>query len=282
MEKIKLFLLVVCVMVVTGTCFAQEAQQAQDAQELQIIDTLVQNAQPAGEPIGETEAAQQPVVEGNLTMIQPLGRNATPVVGFDPVKYTLGPEDVIQIDVMRHSEFSGVFPVNLEGKIQLKFIGDVDVTGLTKKDLEDKIKKVIGSYVINPEVNVTIMEYKSKVIYVVGEVGNPGKFFMRSESIPVREALVAAGLPMLTAAMRRCRLITPGTDGKAKTIDVDVYSLLYQGNLNQNLLMRPGDVLYVPATIMAKIMRIINPVTAPVSSVTSTAGTAGRLAVGGI
>lgn len=184
----------------------------------------------------------------------------------DMTNYTLGAEDVIQVDVQRHPEFSGIFPVNLEGKIQYKFAGDIDVTGLNKTELEKKIKKVISTYIINPDVTVTILDYKSKVIYVLGEVAQPGKYFMRSESMPVREALVLAGLPTLSSAMRRCRLISPDKSGKAQVKYVDVYSLLYGGDLTKNIDMHAGDVLYVPATVMAKVMRVISPVAAPVVS----------------
>jgi protein involved in polysaccharide export with SLBB domain len=61
----------------------------------------------------------------------------------EDVKYTLGPDDFINIMVQRHPEFSGDFPINQEGKIQFRFIGDVDVRGLTKKEVEAKIAKLI-------------------------------------------------------------------------------------------------------------------------------------------
>jgi polysaccharide export outer membrane protein len=187
----------------------------------------------------------------------------------EEVRYTLGPEDVIKITVQNHPEVSGTYSVNLEGKIQMDMVGDVDVTGLTKKELEEKIGKLISGYVDKPDISVTILEYRSKVYYVIGEVGHPGKFFMRSESIPVREAVVEAGLPTLAAAMRKCRLITPGKNGKVITKDVDLYTVLYAGNLDKNLEMHPGDFLYVPSTVMAKILRVIAPVAEPVSSAAS-------------
>lgn len=221
-----------------------------------------------------TPVAEEAKTEKKLELAQSLPENAF----IDPTRYTLGPDDVIEINVMRHPEFAGTYPVNLEGKIQYKFVGDIEVTGLTKKQLEEKIKQIISGYVINPEVNVTILEYKSKIIYVLGEVGRPGKYYMRSEVIPVREAVVEAGLPTLAAAMRRCRLVTPDKNGRARIQSVDLYSILYGGNLKYNLEMRPGDVLYVPATIMAKIVRIVNPVTAPIASLNSGESSATSLA----
>jgi polysaccharide export outer membrane protein len=206
-----------------------------------------------------------------LTIIEDAVKNAPNNDAYmDPVKYTLGAEDVVDITVMRHPEFSGIYPINLEGKIQYKFVGDIDVTGLTKKELEKKIADIIGLYVINPEVNVTITEYKSKVIYILGEVSQPGKFYMQSESIPVREAVVRAGLPTLSAAMRKCRIVTPSKTEKGTIKYVDLYSILYGGELKKNIDMYPGDVLYVPSTVMTKVIRIINPISSTVGLASST------------
>ena len=188
---------------------------------------------------------------------------------FDPLKYTLGPDDVIEIAVLRHPEFSGVYPIDQEGKIQYKFVGDIVVTGLTKSQLEQRITDIISSFVITPEVNVTINEYRSKVIYILGEVGTPGKYYIRSEAIPVREAVFQAGLPTGSAAMRKCQIITPSKDGNVKIRKVDIYSLLYGGNLKKNIEMKPGDVLYVPSTVMAKLIRVINPVASTVGVASS-------------
>ncbi|MDP2830935.1 MAG: polysaccharide biosynthesis/export family protein, partial [Candidatus Omnitrophota bacterium] len=114
---------------------------------------------------------------------------------FDSVKYTLGPDDVIEVAVMRHPEFSGIFPINSEGKIQYKFVGDIDVRSLTKKDVQDKLVKILSSYLVGPEVSVTITEYRSKYVFVLGEVGQPGKYYIKSETISVRDAVVNSGLP---------------------------------------------------------------------------------------
>jgi len=178
---------------------------------------------------------------------------------FDPLKYTLGADDVVQITVMDRPDFSGTYPVSLEGKIQYEFVGDIYVRGMTKGQLEDKIKRVLGVYVASPEVNVTIREFKSKVFYVLGEVGAPGKYFMRADTITVSEAVVMAGLPTVDAAMRKTRIITPSINGPV-TRKLNLYNLLYFGDLKENLLLKPGDYLYVPSTVLAKVIRIVSPV----------------------
>jgi len=193
----------------------------------------------------------------------------------ESVKYTLGADDIIEITVMRHPEFSGIFPINSEGKIQLKFAGDINVMGLTKKQVEEKIAKVISGFLISPEVNVTITEYKSKFVFVLGEVAQPGKYYIKSETISVRDAVVNSGLPTYSAAMRKCSLITPDKSGKVKNMPVNIYNILYIGDLRKNIDMRPGDVLYVPSTIMAKIIRIISPVATTVGLASSPASDTG-------
>lgn len=196
----------------------------------------------------------------------------------EDVRYTLGPDDVIEITVQRHPELSGKYPVNLEGKIQTDIIGDIEVTGLTKKELERKIGNLLSSNNVEvSDISVTILDYRSKVYYVIGEVSHPGKFFMRKDSIPVREAIVEAGLPTYAAAMRKCRLITPSKERKAITKNIDLYSLLYYGNLRKNLEMHPGDFLYVPSTVMAKLFRVIAPIAEPVSSAAATQSGVGTL-----
>lgn len=200
---------------------------------------------------------------------------------FDPLKYTLGPDDAVEIIVLRHPEFSGAYPIDQEGKLQYKFVGDIDVNGLTKLQLEEKTKGILSAFVIAPEVNVTITQYRSKVIYVLGEVSTPGKYYMRSEAIPVREAVFLAGLPTQSAATRKCQIITPDKNGRARIRKVNLYSVLYGGNLKKNIEMKPGDVLYVPATVMAKVIRVINPVASTVGVASSgpSSASSGKTAV---
>lgn len=190
-------------------------------------------------------------------------------------KYTLGINDIIEVMVSRHPEVSGPYAINSEGKIQYEFVGDVQLAGKTKAEATDILKEVLSKYIINPEINVKITGYNSKVVYVIGEVNGPGKIYMRGDTISVREALVQAGLPMLSAKSGDGRLVTPSASGKIIQKKVNVYKLLYEGDLRENLVMKPGDTLYLPPTFLAKVMRVISPVVAPITATGGAAG-AGR------
>lgn len=191
----------------------------------------------------------------------------------DVSKYTLGINDVIEIEILRHPEVSGQYVINNEGSIQFEFVGDVNIAGKTKKEVADIVKELLSKYIISPEVTVKITGYNSKVVYVIGEVGAPGKIYMRGDTITVREALVQAGLPLLSGKTRQGRVITPSSDGKPLHRRVDVEKLLYQGDLRENIVMQPGDTLYIPPTFLAKALRVIQPVAAPIGTAASTGRT---------
>src|SRR3989338_7820240 len=89
--------------------------------------------------------------------------------------YTLGRDDIIQIDVRNQPEFSGVFVIGFDGKIQYNYLGDLTVAGLTKYEVQQVVEKLLQRFVRVPLVNVAVVAYNSKVVYVIGEVNAPGK-----------------------------------------------------------------------------------------------------------
>ena len=171
----------------------------------------------------------------------------------------------------RHPELSKQYVINNEGNIQYEFIGDIQISGLTKKEAKELITDRLSTYVVSPEVSIKITGYNSKIVYVIGEVASPGKIFMRGDTITVREVLLQAGLPVVSASMRKCRLITSAGGGQAKEKIVNVYALMYEGDLRENLEMKPGETLYIPSTVMAKVLRVILPVTQPITATAAAA-----------
>jgi len=190
-------------------------------------------------------------------------------------QYSLGANDVINIVVMRHPEVSGEYIINQEGKIQYEFVGDVSLAGLTKDQAISMLAKKLSAYIIKPDVTLKISGFNSKIVYVVGEVASPGRIPMHGDTITVRDALLTAGLPLIgSAATDSASLFTPSSSGKVIRKKVNVEALLYKGDLRQNYVMHPGDCLYVPATFLAKAMRVISPVTEPVSQAAGATGSA--------
>jgi len=245
-------------------CLAVLAQNSR-AQEYPV---MVPESEIAGEFFGEVDDIDQFLKDEGLVLPE---LAAFAIEGSST--YTLGKTDVIEISVMRHPEVSGQYVINNEGKIQYDFVGDVEISGNTKDEVKKLLTEILSKYIISPEVTVKIVGYNSKVVYVIGEVGRPGKIFMRGDTITVREALIQAGLPLLSAKSTKGSVITPAQDGNAEKKRVNVQKLLYEGDLRENLVMNPGDTLYIPPTGLAKTMRILSPIAAPIGTVAGTGRT---------
>ncbi len=185
------------------------------------------------------------------------------IFGFEQVSYTLGPDDIVEIQVQGHPEFSGKFVVSPEGKIQYQYIGDVDVDGLTKEEVKEKIMGLLSEYIHQPQVMVKIVEFRSKYVYVMGEVRSPGKYPMKGSGLTVRDAVIMAGLVTPSAGMRGARLIRPTEDGVVYVRKIDLCKILYEGMLDENYVLQPGDIIYVPTLAVTKISRVLDQIVSP-------------------
>ena len=162
-------------------------------------------------------------------------------------------------------EFSGDFVVGPNGAIQYNYLGDISVLGLNKNEVQEVITKLLEPFVRVPEVLVTIVGYNSKVVYVLGEVARPGKYIMRGDTIKLREAIVAAGLPTFFAAQRRTHVIKPDIK-KPKVRKVDLYKVLYEGKLQQDIDIYPGEIVVIPSTFLSGINRFLGQLLSPATS----------------
>ncbi len=185
-------------------------------------------------------------------------------------EYTLGKDDIIEINVRRHPEFSGRFTVAANGKIQYPFVGDIELTDMTKTLAMVEITKILTEYIETPEVDITIIAYNSKVVYVMGQVARPGRYVMNAEFMPVRDAVLAAGLPRENiASLRRAVILRPIEGEKSIVKKINLLNLLYQGDLSINYDLKAGDIVYLPSTVLWKVSTVLRQVLDPAYQATS-------------
>jgi polysaccharide export outer membrane protein len=180
--------------------------------------------------------------------------------------YTLGRDDVIQIDVRNQPEFSGAFVIGFDGRIQYNYLGDIPIAGMTKYEVQQVLEKMLQKYIRLPMVNVMIIAYNSKVVYVIGEVNNPGKFIMRGDAIKLREAILAAGLPTSTAALGRVHVIKPDLENPEIRV-LNVKKILYAGKLKDDIDVHTGEVIVVPSTAWSKVNDFLSGLFSPITRV---------------
>ena len=176
----------------------------------------------------------------------------------------LGPKDVLQITVSNHPEFSSKVTVAADGTITLPLTGDnLRVDGLTKDEVAWEVTRVMNKYVKTPRVAVDVVDYNSKVYYVFGEVAKPGKFPMADSVVTLRDALIESGFRQKTAALGRVHVVTPDPEDPTCRI-IDAAQIIYKGRLRHDVVLKPGDVVYVPNTVLDKTSFVLGQILSPI------------------
>jgi polysaccharide biosynthesis/export protein len=162
--------------------------------------------------------------------------------------YVIGPGDVLQVFVWRNPELSTSIPVRPDGKISTPLVEDMVAVGKSPAQLARDIEIVLAEYVRTPTVNVIVSSAASALsqVKVFGEV-------KVAQSVPYREGLrvldvilVAGGVTDF-AAPNRTKIVRAAVNGqKPKEERVRLGDLMQKGDMKQNLLLGPGDVLVVP------------------------------------
>jgi len=123
--------------------------------------------------------------------IEKLTASATP----GSVAYKVGPQDVLELSVFKVPELSKKVSVAAEGTINLPLVGEVRATGLTTREIEQNVTRLLGEkYLQNPQVTVLVAEYNSQRVTVEGAVKKPGVYPIQGELTLLQSIAVAQGL----------------------------------------------------------------------------------------
>lgn len=159
--------------------------------------------------------------------------------------YVIGPGDEVQVYVWQNPELTLTVPVRPDGKISTPLVEDMVAIGKTPSILARDIEGVLSEFVKTPRVNVIVTNPTSvfSQVRVVGQVREQQAVPYR-EGMTVMDAVLAAGGLAEFAAPNRSKLIRT-ENGKEVQIPVRV-KRLFDGDMKQNLKLRPGDVLVIP------------------------------------
>src|SRR5579863_6528993 len=184
----------------------------------------------------------------------------------DRSTYVLGPEDQIVIRALHADEISDK-PVRIssDGAIKLPLIGTVHAAGLTISQLEAALTERLEVYVQKPQVAVSVTEMRSQPVSVLGAMNNPGVIQLQGRKTLVELLSLAGGLRQdaghkveITRAVSWGELPLPGAHldptGKYYIAEVDVDSILRATHPEQNIQIRPEDVISVPRAEMVYVV----------------------------
>ncbi|HSA06221.1 MAG TPA: polysaccharide biosynthesis/export family protein [Candidatus Gastranaerophilales bacterium] len=178
-------------------------------------------------------------------------------------KYTLGPNDIISINISNAPQYSlENARVQPDGYINIGLIGEINVSGMTVKELTDLLTEKYKKYIKNPQITVNIINTKPFLVYITGAVNNPGSYELNTNANNIQyfnsekpESSIERKTPMLTNILMAAGGIQHDADIENIQItnviegtkfSVNLLELIEKGNVTQDVYLTAGDTVYIP------------------------------------
>jgi polysaccharide export outer membrane protein len=163
--------------------------------------------------------------------------------------YLIGPGDRLGIFVYDNPQLSTEVPVRPDGRISTPLVPDIMASGKTPTQLSAELETQLKQYVKDPHVTVMVHDFVgplNRQIRVIGEATDP-------QAIPYRDGMTVLDVMIATKGLTRYAagnraVIVRRVGNRQETIHVRLGDLLKDGDIAQNVEMRPGDTLIIPQT----------------------------------
>lgn len=165
--------------------------------------------------------------------------------------YVLQPLDMIRFQVFQEDSLTRELRISQEYTISLPLIGTVDLKDKTILQAQEMIQDLYKrDYLVNPQINITVVDYAKRSINVLGSVGNPGVvYFPQEEGMTLLDAISRAGGFTRLADKKHVKLTRTTADGKTESFVINADSLM-QGTSSDSWIILKGDVISVPERLM--------------------------------
>jgi polysaccharide export outer membrane protein len=175
--------------------------------------------------------------------------------------YRLGIEDVIEVKVYGHADLDTTQTIGPDGSISILPGGSVQAAGRTVDELGDEISRRVSTLVQNPILNVSVKEYKSQPLFISDPLVNVAVQEVNSRRISILGAVKTPGIVKLRAATTLMDAISQagGLSDDAdlresivlqggQVLPISLERLFKQGDLRQNIYLRPNSSIYIAST----------------------------------
>ena len=158
----------------------------------------------------------------------------------------IGAGDTVRITAFRYPELTTETRVSEEGRVHVPLVGALTLQGLTPEKaaalIAEKLKT--GNYVLDPEVNVAVVQARSRQVSVLGHVARPGRYTLEGRTARLSDVVAMAGGLVPTASdvlvVKRTR------EGKTESVNVDLGAIIRGSREVEDLELAAGDAVFVP------------------------------------
>jgi polysaccharide biosynthesis/export protein len=160
--------------------------------------------------------------------------------------YIVGEGDVLRITVYDHDDLTTVARVSGDGVITFPLIGQIDVKGQTLAQISQKIASLLSDgYIINPQVNIFIQEFRSKKAFIMGEVTKPGLYVLPGQTTFLSVLSEAGGLTKEAGYKAIIKRKVNPSDRNEEIITIDLKRLIEKGDTSLDVSIMDGDSIYI-------------------------------------
>jgi len=162
--------------------------------------------------------------------------------------YIVGAGDKVRVDIFQVAEYSGEYIVLVDGSITLPLVGSVPVEGLSLTEMNEKLSQAYSNYLKRPIVTVSLLSPRSLKIAIAGEIANPGSYgfnFEQEQQFPTVTSLIEKAGGLTTLADVEKVEIQRQIGGKKEVLTVNLWELIQEGNLSQDVSLRDGDQVII-------------------------------------
>lgn len=174
----------------------------------------------------------------------------------DP-RYRLQPNDVVEIQYRYTPEYNQTVNVQPDGFVTLQLVGDVKVDGLTLEQARAAIRNQASTRLRDPELSIILRDFEKPHFTVGGEVEKPGRFEMHGNVTAVEAIAMAGGFKTLSAKHSQVVLFRRAGGETAETRILNMKEIMYAPRMEEDITLRPGDMLLVPQNKLSKVERFI-------------------------
>ena len=160
-------------------------------------------------------------------------------------EYRIGPQDLLEVTVIGFEDLNRRYRVSEEGKINLPYLGEVEVQGLTRSELEKRLVQLLEEkYLQNPQVSVVIAEYQSRRVFLIGAVTSPGSFDLAGRLTLLKLIAQAGGLT--PDAGNEIIIMRQLPEGNKTSLKISVEDLILKGDPSLDIPLQPDDIVSIP------------------------------------